>query len=247
MKEHETIVEKVVKDPFVTDSGIESLGNVDLDQMMKDQKGDDDEITFMGNSTFDQGMEEVKSDVESMPDDEIVSIYEEDNDEDDSDRELFMADEVVVGNIIDELITEANKEDTNVFATTTNEEAKRLADLKAKREKLDKELRTLTPAQLRAQKEELAKIEAKQTQHMNKMRDGYDYCIDFKDDPLPITKFNYRVSKASKIDDMRITGNNQALNLKIYDKFIFKMLGFNEWLELHALASRGQVLLMIIY
>nr|GEW77925.1 hypothetical protein [Tanacetum cinerariifolium] len=364
-------------------------------------------------------MEEAKSDVESMPDDEIVSIYEEDNDEDDSDRELFVTDEVVADNIIDELIIKANKKDTNIFATTTNEvsyefvhqsdstsslaniqaltakaeiqitkalgsdllsylprrldfliaqvdnvaknlptqlvsiidriisealaqqfpnlltatikntlpcaltnqpepttaydtqstnvptpaqrepqatdtlvsqnstalvvhsatkeppskrlkvvieipniptlvplnsinpitvdnilfdqsttnlfsssesqysptpllrmadkgkgiaktfdddiikqvmsfmkeggsEAKRLADLKVKREKLEKKLRTLTPVQLRAQEEELAKIEAKRTQHMNKMRDGYDYCINFKDDPLPITKFNYR-------------------------------------------------------
>ncbi|GJY41922.1 hypothetical protein Tco_0429192 [Tanacetum coccineum] len=32
-----------------------------------------------------------------------------------------MADEVAADNIIDELITEANKEDTNVFAATTNE------------------------------------------------------------------------------------------------------------------------------
>ncbi|GJT39431.1 hypothetical protein Tco_0939296 [Tanacetum coccineum] len=70
------------------------------------------------------------------------------------------------------------------------------------------------------------------------MRDEYNHCINFRDDPLPITKFNYRVNKTSKIATMRITRNNQPLNLKIYDKFILKMLGFSEWLELHVLASK---------
>ncbi|GJY30120.1 hypothetical protein Tco_0413615 [Tanacetum coccineum] len=92
--------------------------------------------------------------------------------------------------------------------------------------------------EIRAQEEELAKIEAKRIRHMNKMRDEYNHCINFRDDPLPITKFSYRVNNVSKEATMRIIRNNQPLNLKIYDKFILKMLGFNEWIELHALASK---------
>ncbi|GJY59881.1 hypothetical protein Tco_0459773 [Tanacetum coccineum] len=51
----------------------------------------------------------------------IRSLGNDDNNEDDSDRELFVVDEVVADNILDELITEANKEDTNIFVATTNE------------------------------------------------------------------------------------------------------------------------------
>ncbi|GJT43496.1 hypothetical protein Tco_0952211 [Tanacetum coccineum] len=37
---------------------------------------------------------------------------------------------------------------------------------------------------------------------------------------------------------MRITRGNDPLNLVIYDKFRLKTLGFSEWLEVHALASK---------
>ncbi|GKC19562.1 hypothetical protein Tco_1021712 [Tanacetum coccineum] len=115
------------------------------------------------------------------------------------------------------------------------QEAKRLADLKAEREKAKKKIRRiLTPEQLKAQENELAMIEAKRV----KMMDEYNYCINFKDDPLPITKFSYKVNNVSKISTMMITRNNQPLNLKIYEKFVLKMLGFSEWLELHALGSK---------
>ncbi|GJS84603.1 hypothetical protein Tco_0751144 [Tanacetum coccineum] len=90
------------------------------------------------------------------------------------------------------------------------QEVKRLADLK--------------PKQLRAQEEELAAIEAKRVY----MMDEYNHYINFIDDPLPFTKYNYRVNNVSKEATMRITRNNQPLNLKIYDKFILKMLGFSK-------------------
>ncbi|GJT06420.1 hypothetical protein Tco_0840882 [Tanacetum coccineum] len=63
---------------------------------------------------------------------------------------------------------------------------------------------------------------------------------NFRDDPIPITKFSYRVNNVLKEATMRITRDNQLLNLKIYEKFILKMLGFSKWLELHALASKKQ-------
>ncbi|GKC24336.1 hypothetical protein Tco_1026486 [Tanacetum coccineum] len=72
------------------------------------------------------------------------------------------------------------------------------------------------------------------------MTDKYNHYINFRDDPLPITKFSYKVNNASKEATMRITRNNQPFNIKIYDKFILKMLRFSEWLELHALASKRQ-------
>ncbi|GJV33179.1 hypothetical protein Tco_1393579 [Tanacetum coccineum] len=97
-------------------------------------------------------------------------------------------------------------------------------------------LRRLTHAQLKAQEQELSEIEAERIQHINKMRDEYMYCIYFRDDPLPITKFNYRVCKSTKIANR----NNQPLNYQIFDNFKLKMLGFAEWLELHRLASKRQ-------
>nr|GEU35333.1 hypothetical protein [Tanacetum cinerariifolium] len=62
----------------------------------------------------------VDSDLESMPENEIMSISEDNNKEAESDQEISLADEKVADNILDELISEADKEDTNVFATTTN-------------------------------------------------------------------------------------------------------------------------------
>ncbi|GKA21605.1 hypothetical protein Tco_0701594 [Tanacetum coccineum] len=88
LKVHETIVEEAVDDPFATDFGIKSLGNVDLDKLLKDQKVDDAEIAFSRYSSFDQGMEEANSNLESMPDVEITSIFEGDNYESGSDQEL---------------------------------------------------------------------------------------------------------------------------------------------------------------
>ncbi|GJV72459.1 hypothetical protein Tco_1492454 [Tanacetum coccineum] len=68
----------------------------------------------------------------------------------------------------------------------------------------------------------------------------------FRDDSSPITKFNYRVHKTTKIATMRITRNNQPLNYKIFDDFKFKMLWFTEWMELHRnlydLASTPQLI-----
>ncbi|GKA57421.1 hypothetical protein Tco_0756609 [Tanacetum coccineum] len=66
-------------------------------------------------------MEEADFDLESMPDDEIMSIFRGDNDEADSDQELSTVDAKAADHILDELINEANKEDTNVSAATTND------------------------------------------------------------------------------------------------------------------------------
>nr|GEV02849.1 reverse transcriptase domain-containing protein [Tanacetum cinerariifolium] len=90
--------------------------------------------------------------------------------------------------------------------------------------------------QIKAQNEELAAIKAKRV----KMMDEYNHYINFRHNPLLITKFSYRVNNSTREAAMRIRRNNQPLNLKVYEKFILKMLRFSEWIELHALASNRQ-------
>ncbi|GJT81241.1 hypothetical protein Tco_1055583 [Tanacetum coccineum] len=114
------------------------------------------------------------------------------------------------------------------------QEVKRLADLKAKKEKSEKKLRkVMTPKQLRAQAEELAAIEAKRV----KMMDEYNHYINFRDGPLPITNFSCKIRKSTNIASMKVTRNKQPLNYNIFNNFKFKKLGFKELLELHDLAS----------
>nr|GEX44437.1 hypothetical protein [Tanacetum cinerariifolium] len=57
---------------------------------------------------------------------------------------------------------------------------------------LEEEKLQLKEAKRLAQEQELVEIEAQRTQHMNKTREEYMHCINFKDDPLPIAKFNYK-------------------------------------------------------
>ncbi|GKF26114.1 hypothetical protein Tco_0082008, partial [Tanacetum coccineum] len=106
------------------------------------------------------------------------------------------------------------------------QETKRIADLKAAKEKSEEKLKRLTLEQLKAQEQELAEIESQRAQHLNKMRDEYLNCINFKVDPLPITKFLYRVNKSTKIASMCITRNNQPLSYRVYKDFRLKTLGF---------------------
>nr|GEX30026.1 hypothetical protein [Tanacetum cinerariifolium] len=95
------------------------------------------------------------------------------------------------------------------------QEIKRLAELKAEKEKSKKKLKmVLTPEQQKAQEKELAAYEVKRA----KMMEEYNHYITFRDDPLPITKFSYRVNNSTKEATMRITRNNRPLNLKIYDR-----------------------------
>nr|GEY09255.1 hypothetical protein [Tanacetum cinerariifolium] len=91
------------------------------------------------------------------------------------------------------------------------QEIKRLADLKAKKEKSDKKLKkVMTPEELKAQEVELAAYEAKRA----KMMKEYNHCMNFKEDHLTITKFSYRVNNSTKEATMRVTRNNQPLSLK---------------------------------
>ncbi|GJZ49574.1 hypothetical protein Tco_0603764 [Tanacetum coccineum] len=77
-------------------------------------------------------MKEANSDLESLPDDEIMSISRDDDEEADSDRELYVADELVADNVIDEILTEINKEVTTkiVFAASNTKEKKNIPRVK---------------------------------------------------------------------------------------------------------------------
>ncbi|GJR27507.1 hypothetical protein Tco_1103739 [Tanacetum coccineum] len=114
------------------------------------------------------------------------------------------------------------------------EEINRLEFLKAEKEKTEKRLKVLTPEELEAQEAELAAYEAKR----EKMLEEFNHYITFRADPLPITKISYRVNNSTKEAYIRIIRDNQPLNLIVYDRFVLKMLGFSEWLEVHALASK---------
>ncbi|GJW39411.1 hypothetical protein Tco_0065256 [Tanacetum coccineum] len=82
-------------------------------------------IIFLGSSRIDQEMVEVDSNLESMLDDEIISIFGNDNDDDDDDdsKELSEVDEIVANNVIAKLNNIANTMDanTNVAAPNTPE------------------------------------------------------------------------------------------------------------------------------
>nr|GEX79685.1 hypothetical protein [Tanacetum cinerariifolium] len=56
-------------------------------------------------------------------------------------------------------------------------------------------------------------------------------------DQLPFTKISYVVNP-NKEATMKITRGNNPLNLVVYPNFRLKTLGFSEWLEVHALASK---------
>ncbi|GJV23925.1 hypothetical protein Tco_1376620 [Tanacetum coccineum] len=91
-------------------------------------------------------------------------------------------------------------------------EMERLEKLKAEQEKSERGIKKLfNPATLKAQAQ--------------------------KADPLPITKISYIVNK-NKEPTMRITRDNDPLNLVVLQNFRLRSLGFSEWLEVHALASK---------
>ncbi|GJR19284.1 hypothetical protein Tco_0967811 [Tanacetum coccineum] len=107
--------------------------------------------------------------------------------------------------------------------------------LKTEKEKSEKTLKkVMTLAEIRAQAQRLAEYEAKRA----KMLKEYNHCITHRADPSPISKIIYRINNTSKEATKRITRNNDPLNLIVYDNFRLKMLGFSEWVKVHALASK---------
>ncbi|GKA56847.1 hypothetical protein Tco_0755919 [Tanacetum coccineum] len=106
-------------------------------------------------------------------------------------------------------------------------EMKRLADLKAKKEKSEQEIRKMfNQATLKAQAQKWTEHEAKKV----KMMEEYNHLISFKADKLPIIKISYVVNP-NKEATMKITKGDNPLNLIVHPKFRIKTMGFIEWLE----------------
>ncbi|GKB45374.1 hypothetical protein Tco_0896127, partial [Tanacetum coccineum] len=89
------------------------------------------------------------------------------------------------------------------------------------------------PATIRAQTQKMVKHGAKR----QTMLDEYNHQMSFRANQLPITKISYVVNP-NKEATMKITRGDNPLNLIIHSNFRLKMLGFSEWLEVHALASK---------
>ncbi|GJU48361.1 hypothetical protein Tco_1217916 [Tanacetum coccineum] len=106
-------------------------------------------------------------------------------------------------------------------------EMKRLADIKAEKEK-SKESRKkiMNPANIKARAQKIDEYEAKRA----KMLKEYNKCINHRADDLPIIKISYKVSSSHEAT-MRITRGNDPLNVVIHNKFRLNTLGFSEWLE----------------
>ncbi|GJZ32642.1 hypothetical protein Tco_0578078 [Tanacetum coccineum] len=92
----------------------------------------------------------------------------------------------------------------------------------------------MNPANIKAQSQKIVEYEAKRT----KMLKEYNDCINQRAYELPIMKISYRVISSSNDATMKITRGNDPLNVIVHEKFRLKTLGFNEWLDVHALASK---------
>ncbi|GJV44519.1 hypothetical protein Tco_1429055 [Tanacetum coccineum] len=129
------------------------------------------------------------------------------------------------------------KEQVNELVSYQEEgdrEIKRLADMKVEKEKSKQELRKMfNQATLKPQAQKWTEHEAKKA----KMIEEYNHQIFFRADPLPITKISY-VGNPNKEATMKIIRGDNPLNLIVYPNFRLKTLGFSEWLEVHALASK---------
>ncbi|GJZ83427.1 hypothetical protein Tco_0648600 [Tanacetum coccineum] len=116
---------------------------------------------------------------------------------------------------------------------------KRLANPKDAEEK---SLKSLEKINIQAQAQKLAKYEAKR----DKMLAEYNHYLTYRADPRKITKINYTIDRVTKDATMKIIKDNQPLSLKVMNKFGLKQLGFSEWVEIHALESKGKAELTVI-
>ncbi|GJS47256.1 hypothetical protein Tco_0597377 [Tanacetum coccineum] len=106
----------------------------------------------------------------------------------------------------------------------------RLTLLKTEKEKSKKKLKkVMTPAEIQAQAQKL-KLDEYEGKRVKTLEE-YNHYITHKVDPIPITKISYKINNSTKEAIMRITRNDNSLNLTVYDKFVLKMLGFSEWIE----------------
>ncbi|GJS29892.1 retrotransposon protein, putative, ty1-copia subclass [Tanacetum coccineum] len=100
-------------------------------------------------------------------------------------------------------------------------------------EMYEKALNKMNITQLAAQKKKLQEIKAYRKWVMERTRNQSSRVVD----NLPITGIKYHI-EPNKQATMTITRNHQPLNFKVYTGLRSKVLGFIEWVEVHALATK---------
>ncbi|GJX17159.1 putative reverse transcriptase domain-containing protein [Tanacetum coccineum] len=106
-------------------------------------------------------------------------------------------------------------------------EMKRLADLKAEKEKSEKSLKEiLSPATIKAQTRKMAEHESKR----KKKFDEYNHQITHRANELPITKISYRVN-SSKEATIRITRANDPLNVIVHERTLLEVVQVSAIIE----------------
>nr|GEU73976.1 retrovirus-related Pol polyprotein from transposon TNT 1-94 [Tanacetum cinerariifolium] len=109
----------------VRDFGITSLGNISLEELLAGHKNkEDDKEGVIDITPADQYMTHADSDLESMPGDELVSVYgfeiaeTEDDDTQSQHREqMSKSNELAIENVLDELADMANSQHTKIYAS----------------------------------------------------------------------------------------------------------------------------------
>ncbi|GJV77117.1 hypothetical protein Tco_1508701 [Tanacetum coccineum] len=289
-KVQENIVERaynIVEEEHdeATDSGFKSLGNVTFEELNVN----------IEESPFNNGSEiklihpeEADSDLESMPRDEIESVFgfeaaesdDEKNDKPETKVELSKSEEATTDNVLNELadmatnmnasvhkpsmldLVVAGKLDESVPRMVANAFKERMHDLLSNtlkniltqiiEEFVKQAILKFDQRVQQTLKEEQSSKQAPSTTkpvppvstalvvHSSEEKPTKDE-PPFKRlrvGPLPITKISYRINNSTKQAFMQITRDSDPFNLTIYDNFVLKMLGFSEWLEVHALASK---------
>ncbi|GKE76511.1 hypothetical protein Tco_1542631 [Tanacetum coccineum] len=127
--------------------------------------------------------------------------------------------------LVDETDDDIGYDPSNEKVMAQLKEMKRLADLKAEKEKSKKLLKKiLNPATIRAQTQKMAEHEAKR----QKLLDEYNHQISFRADQLPITKISYVVNP-NKEATMKITRGDNPLNLIVHPNFRLKTQAKFQW------------------
>ncbi|GJX04177.1 hypothetical protein Tco_0190093 [Tanacetum coccineum] len=125
--------EEVLNRPEINDIGKEPESN---EANNVETVTDDAEIVSLGSIKIDEVIEDAFSDLESMPDDEIMSVSG-DNDEDDFEKEISPDDEVVADKLLDEIMVESH--------TRVSTDLNSVAPLTEVQELIAANLKSLTP------------------------------------------------------------------------------------------------------
>nr|GEV02614.1 hypothetical protein [Tanacetum cinerariifolium] len=104
----------------------------------------------------------------------------------------------------------------------------------------------MTIKKAKAQIEELRKIKLLKAEKEKSNKELLKKLNHVKDQTLKLAEYeakSYTISKRTKEVTLRITRDNDPTTLTVYEKFRLKMLGLTDRIEVHALASKGLVII----